>query len=340
MQLSQPTLPAELAGGARTLPQHTSGNRPENTLRLSVTERCNFACRYCMPLEGIPKISYEELPSLSELSSAVKWLVCEQKVRRVRITGGEPLVRPGLVERVRDISQIPGVKEVSLTTNGSRLAEMAEPLRRAGLRRVNVSLDTVDPVRFNELTRGRLEPVLAGIEAVVEAGLTPVKLNAVLRRSSWREDVPALLEYAGKKGVELRFIELMKTGATAEWAVAEYVSADEVKEWLDGISEVTAIGGEASAPARLTVVEWVGRQVKVGWITALSHPFCDNCNRLRLDSYGRLRRCLMDPVSLPLLELLKVASAAEVREKVDGYLIAKHAPEFMVNEQAMVSVGG
>ena len=325
-----------------SLRNHMSGAPPlpKTVLRLSVTERCNFACLYCMPPGGIPKTVHKALPSLSQLLTAVGWLIREQNVNRIKITGGEPLLRPGLVDLVKELARLPGIGDLSLTTNGSRLRYMAADLRNAGLNRVNVSLDTLNPDEFYRLTHGRLEQVLAGIEAALTAGLKPMKLNAVLRRSRWREDVPELIGYAARMGLDVRFIELMKTGAAAEWASAEFVSAVEVRNWLGRQAALSDLPGDESAPARSTKVDWKGSPVKVGWITALSQPFCDHCHRLRLDCHGRLRRCLMDPVWLPLLEMLKAYPEAEVRSATEEYLQLKRAPQFMGSEQVMASVGG
>lgn len=310
------------------------------TLRLSVTERCNFRCRYCTPPGGFPKTRYDHLLSLDRLAQMVEWLAREFVVRRVRITGGEPLVRPGVADLVTRLASISGLKEVSLTTNGSRLRHHAHPLKQAGLNRVNVSLDTLNGERFAALTGGRLSDTLAGIETAVAAGLTPVKLNAVLHSSTWREDVPALLDYASEQGLDLRFIELMPTGAADGWARAEFIAASEVMGWLENVAPVTPLPHPPASPARPTRVTWRSKAVAVGWITPVSRPFCDGCNRLRLNSHGRLRRCLMDPNSFPLMEIITTEGSDSATGKVADYLAGKRSPAVMSADSPMIALGG
>ena len=311
------------------------------TLRVSVTDRCNLRCAYCMPEEGIQLLPRSEIPPLSELASAVAWLASRYGVDRVKVTGGEPLVRGGLSAFVAKVVAIPGVREVSMTTNGTRLAGTAAELAAAGLARVNVSLDTLDPARFRELTRGgRVEEVLDGIDSAIEAGLKPLKLNSVLRRSAYREDVPALLDLASRKAVEIRFIELMHTGTEAAWATAERVTGATVREWLESEGAVIApLPDRPNAPARRTSVSWRGLELVAGWIDPVSHSFCDDCDRLRLDARGRLRRCLMDDQLFPLVDLLRRGESA-VEEAAAGYVARKQPPTAMTIGATMASIGG
>ncbi|MGC8916000.1 MAG: GTP 3',8-cyclase MoaA [Thermoanaerobaculum sp.] len=315
-------------------------SRALKTLRLSLTDRCNLRCRYCMPASGVPFVPHHELPSLEVLAQAVAFLARHLGVNRVKLTGGEPLVRQGAVELVAMLACLPGIQEVSMTTNGTRLSHLAGALKKAGLSRVNVSLDTLDPERFRELTRGgEVEEVLAGIAAAKGAGLVPVKLNAVLRASSYREDVPALVAYAARERVELRFIELMRTGTEAAFAEAEFVSAREVQAFLAQRGELVSLLGPETAPARRTLYRFASGEVVLGWITPLSHSFCDACNRLRLDARGRLRRCLMDPVTIPLVELLRRGEDAALAA-IHPYLAAKKPPHMMASALPMSAVGG
>jgi cyclic pyranopterin phosphate synthase len=259
----------------------------------------------------------------------------------VKVTGGEPLVRGGVPAFVAKVVAIPEVREVSMTTNGTRLAGSATELAAAGLARVNVSLDTLDAARFRELTRGgRVEEVLEGIDAALAAGLTPLKLNSVLRRSSFREDVPALLDLAAARGVEIRFIELMHTGTEAAWALGERVTGAVVREWLAGEgAEITPLPGRPNAPARRTAISWRGRELVAGWIDPVSHSFCDACDRLRLDARGRLRRCLMDDCAFPLVDLLR-RGEADVAESAAAYVSGKLPPAAMTIASTMASIGG
>ncbi len=309
-------------------------------LRLSVTDRCNFHCRYCMPAEGVPHVLRNDLLSLEQLAEMVAWLSQYTKIERVKLTGGEPLVRRGLERLIADLSALPSVREISLTTNGSLLARNASGLKAAGLARVNVSLDSLDPARFVELTRGaRLQDTLDGIEAAIQAELVPLKLNAVLRRSSWKQDIPMLLDFAGQRGLEPRFIELMRTGTEREWCNAEFVAVSEVREWLQARTPLIAKPTPACVPARQTQIQWAGTVFNVGWIAPRSHPFCGACERIRLDARGRLRRCLMDPTTLDLVRLRQL-SGEEARDELYRYIEGKLAPDGMDSEYAMSQIGG
>jgi cyclic pyranopterin phosphate synthase len=314
-------------------------SRPHR-LRMSVTDRCNFRCRYCMPLEGVPKLAHRDLLSLEDLASLAAWLAPRFGIRRIKLTGGEPLLRLGVDNLVKQLAAIPGVGEISLTTNGSCLAQQAEKLRAAGLARVNVSLDTLDAARFHELTRGgRLTDVLAGIQAAVSAGLLPLKLNSVLQRSTWQQDVPLLLDYAAERGFELRFIELMRTGTEQPWCDAEFVAATRVQIWLAEQGRLMPTFLVDQGPARLSRVSWRGVIVNVGWITPRSHPFCESCDRLRLDARGRLYRCLMDPHYFSLGEVMQRGDRT-AEEQLAVYLAAKSAPQTMEQASAMSLIGG
>lgn len=308
-------------------------------LRLSVTDLCNFRCRYCMPAEGVPKAAHRDLLSLEDLTGLVAWLSTHAGINRVRLTGGEPLVRPGIERLIAEVSTLPGIREVSLTTNGSLLSKMAWRLRAAGLKRVNISLDSLNQERFKEITRGgNLERTIDGIKAAQDAGLTPIKLNAVLQRSTWKLEVPRLLDYAASTGFEVRFIELMRTGTELAWCEPEFISVDEVCKGLG--AEVLPAQEQTKAPARRTLVNWRGAPVAVGWITPRSHPFCSNCERLRMDARGQIRRCLMDPTTFDLPRRLKILDGAAVEQEFQTYIAAKVPPRSMDNAIAMSQIGG
>jgi len=308
-------------------------------LRLSVTDLCNFRCRYCMPLEGVPKASHCRLLSLECLTSLVAWLSIQTGINRIRLTGGEPLVRPGVEQLITELSSLPAIKEVSLTTNGSLLSKMAWDLKAAGLSRVNVSLDSLERQRFKEVTRGgNLDLALAGIMAAQDAGLTPIKLNTVLQRSTWQQEVPQLLDYAASNGFEIRFIELMRTGTERAWCESEFVSVDEVCAGLG--AEIVTAKGQSQAPARRTLLNWHGTLVNVGWITPRSHPFCAHCERLRMDAHGQLRRCLMDPKTFDLPRVLATMNGLAVRQEFQSYIAGKFPPQAMDSAFAMSQIGG
>jgi GTP 3',8-cyclase len=308
-------------------------------LRLSVTDLCNFRCCYCMPEEGVPKLARGTLLSLECLASLVALLTNLAGIDRVRLTGGEPLVRPGIEHLIAEVSSLPAIQEVSLTTNGSLLSKMAWSLKAAGLKRVNVSLDSLDKERFKEVTRGgNLDRTLAGIKAAQAAGLTPIKLNTVLQRSTWKLEVPWLLDYAAEAGFEIRFIELMRTGTERAWCESEFVSVDEVCRGLG--AEIVTVKEETMTPARRTLVNWRGAPVKVGWITPRSHPFCANCERLRMDARGQLRRCLMDPVTFDLPRVLATMDTLAARQEFQSYVAGKFPPQAMDSSFAMSQIGG
>jgi len=310
-------------------------------LRMSVTDRCNFRCRYCMPPGGVPKLRHGDLLSLEEMARLAGWLTTRVGIERIKLTGGEPLVRRDLNELVKQLAEIPGIAEVSLTTNGSRLSQQAEKLKAAGLARVNVSLDSLDGARFHELTRGgRLEDTLAGISAAVATGLVPIKLNSVLQRSSWLQDVPRLLDYAAANGFELRFIELMRTGTERVWCDSEFLAASRVQLWLLEQGRFVPTISAECGPARSSQVSWRGVNLTVGWITPRSHPFCQSCERLRLDARGRLYRCLMDPGFFDLRSTLRACAERETEEELAQYLAAKSVPLAMDNASAMSLIGG
>ncbi|MDR3763909.1 MAG: GTP 3',8-cyclase MoaA [Acidobacteriota bacterium] len=308
-------------------------------LRLSVTDLCNLRCRYCMPRAGVPRLAHNEILSFEHLVRLVEWLAAGTGLTRIRLTGGEPLARPGIEALIRQLKSIERIREISLTTNATLLAPRAEALKLAGLSRVNISLDSVDPERFAQVTRGgNLQRALDGIRAARHAGLTPIKINAVLRRSTWQKDVPQLLDFAAAHGFEIRFIELMRTGTEREWCESEFVAAGEVCRGL-GVP-LTLCSGPAKGSARRTMLEWRGRLHPVGWITPRSHPFCASCDRLRLDTRGLLRRCLMDPQTFDLCRTLAEESELSARRRFAAYIAAKRPPSFMDTSCSMSQIGG
>lgn len=263
--------------------------RVHSDLRVSLTDRCSLRCTYCMPAEGLPWLPGAQMLTTDELVRIVQVAVgCG--VDSVRLTGGEPLLRPDVVDVVARIAAL-GV-EVSMTTNGLRLPSLAAPLRDAGLRRVNVSLDTLDRDTFKRLThRDRLVDTLAGIRAAQIAGLEPVKVNTVLLRGVNDQEAPALLRWAISEGVQLRFIEQMPLDPQHGWRRDEMVTAEEILASLHAAGfGLTPIPDDSPAPARLWDVN--GGLAAVGVIASVTRPFCGTCNRLRLTADGQWRNCL------------------------------------------------
>lgn len=259
-------------------------------LRISVTDLCNLRCIYCMPPEGICRLSHDEIMTFEEIGKATKCL-SELGIRRVRLTGGEPLVRRGIPKLIRMLADTPGIEEVCMTTNGILLAKYAKELKASGLQAVNVSLDTLDRDKFEAITGGG-DPgdVLRGIDAALEAGIK-VKLNCVpIRRRIGPEDIIKICEYASERHIDLRFIELMPLG---EGRSHEGISADDIREILIqefGRPENGDKSEEGSGPAGY--YSYPGLNARIGFISPISHSFCDFCNRIRLTSDGILKLCL------------------------------------------------
>ena len=275
----------------RTVLQDRFG-RIHDDLRISVTDRCNLRCSYCMPVEPtwFPRaeiLSYEEVTRLVRVAATAG-------IRKVRVTGGEPLVRRDLDRLVASLVDIPGIEDVSLTTNGVLLADAAEALRTAGLRRVNVSLDTLDPVRFRQLTgRDELERVLRGLDAAVAVGLAPVKLNTVLLRGVNDDEAEALVERARERGWEVRFIEFMPLENGGTWNLSKVVTGEELRTRIGRRWPIEPDPDhDPRAPARRW--KFLDGAGAVGFIDSVSRPFCGDCGRLRLTADGKLRVCLYD----------------------------------------------
>jgi len=277
-----------------------SFGRPVDYFRVSVTDRCNLRCVYCMPPEGIPLKPIAEILTYGELLRVVGVAV-SLGIRKVRITGGEPLVRRGVVDFVRALSRVPGIADLCMTTNGVALVDLAGPLAAAGLRRVNISLDTVRRDRFAEVTRRDLLPaVLAGIDAAITAGLHPVKINAVLLPGLHAGAVDDFLNLAREMPVEVRFIERMPIGCLP---AEGYVSADGIRRRILSLTGVRERIGSPRDPA--VTYDVPGFRGTLGIVSPISRKFCASCNRLRLTADGRLRNCLFARETLDVRQVLR-----------------------------------
>ena len=265
-------------------------------LRLSVTDKCNCRCVYCMPAGGVPRCRHEDLLSFEELVEVVR-AATTLGVRKVRVTGGEPLARRGVVDLCQMVAAVPGVEELDMTTNATMLAPVAADLRAAGVTRLNVSLDTLDPERYRAVTRvGTLADALAGIRAAREAGFgssidSPLKINCVLMGGVNVDEVPRLVDMAQREPVEVRFIELMPMGECALWPRERFVSANVV---LDACPELVRIGTGGVAE----LYRGPGFAGRVGLIRAVSHRFCSACDRIRVTADGRVKPCLHSAVEV------------------------------------------
>jgi cyclic pyranopterin phosphate synthase len=280
-------------------------------LRISVTDRCNLRCRYCLPEAGIRWLPRADVLSFEEIAS-VTAVLATLGVEKVRLTGGEPLVRRDIVDIVRRLRALPGLEDLALSTNGTELARLAAPLRHAGIDRVNVSIDTLDGKRFHQITRrGDLEKVWAGVEAALVAGLEPVKLNSVLMSDHTPEDVDRLVDLTLERPFAVRFIEMMPTASNAHLQPGSFRSCDWVRERVEARHGPLEAAEPAvrTGPARSFRIP--GARGTIGFITPLSHTFCHDCNRLRVTARGELRLCLFADRTYPLRHLLGDRPALE-----------------------------
>ncbi|MGD2207385.1 MAG: GTP 3',8-cyclase MoaA [Anaerolineae bacterium] len=328
------------------MPYRDDFGRAINYLRVSVTDRCNLRCVYCMPTKGIKKRPHASILSYEELTLVVR-AAAQLGICKVRLTGGEPLARLGLPQFVRMIADIPGIDDLSMTTNGTLLARHAQALADAGLHRVNISLDTLHPDRFQQITRrDRLDRVWAGIEAAHAAGLTPIKLNMVVVSGLNDDEVTDFARRTLTDGWHVRFIELMPIGANIPWAGDGAVPVPEIRARIE--SEIGPLepvhGPKGNGPARYYHLP--GAEGTIGFIGALSHHFCNTCNRLRLTADGRLRPCLLNEQEIDLRGPLRAgADLAAVRSLLSEAIHQKPqrhqlAEAMSPRGRAMSEIGG
>ena len=285
-------------------------NRPITYLRISVTDKCNLRCVYCMPESGLPWLpksdilSYEEIVQIAAAAASVG-------VRSIRISGGEPLIRRNLDRLVAEIGAIAGIEEIALSTNALLLEEQAPALVHAGLTRVNVSLDTLDPQRFERIARRPgLERVQAGIDAAIACGLTPVKVNVVVMRGENDDEIEAFAQWTRERAVYVRFIELMPVHENLGIQRDAYISSDEILERVRSIGDLRPSSGPGgNGPARYYAFD--GAPGAVGVISPLSHDYCERCNRVRLTADGRLRLCLFGDHQIDLRSPLRAGASKD-----------------------------
>lgn len=304
-------------------------------LRLSVTDRCNFRCRYCMPAEGVCKREHSEMLSFEELTEIVRTAV-SLGVSKVRLTGGEPLVRRGIVDLCRSLRAINGVRELTMTTNGALLPQYAAELKQAGVDRLNISLDTLNEDKFAALTRGGSRAdTLAGLDAAWNAGFRGTKLNVVLLGGVNADEIPALAQLAQDGKYEVRFIELMPIGECADWPRERFLSADAV---LHALPELQRLQNEGVAE-RYRMPGWKG---KIGLIRPMSHRFCADCDRIRVTADGRLKPCLHSAQEIPLRGLHGENLERALREGMFGKPVSHHMQSGQPSEsrRGMGQIGG
>ena len=326
------------------------GRRIDN-LRISVTDRCNFRCLYCMPEEGMEWIPKEEVLSFEEIEKVVR-ILAPLGIRKLRLTGGAPLLRRGLPELVTMLRKVEGIKDIALTTNAVLLSEQAEALRKSGLDRVNISLDSLLKERFEQITRrDALERVLLGIEQAARIFPGPLKINAVLMRGLNDGEIPAFAELARENGHIVRFIEYMPLDADQSWSRSALVSGTEIRERIDQhVGENARLIEDPERDPRAPASDYVfsdGAPGKIGFINSVSEPFCENCNRIRITAEGKLRTCLFSQDETDIATLIRAGASDEdiaaavrraVHDKEPGHRI--NAPDFVRANRSMSQIGG
>lgn len=324
--------------------------RVHRDLRVSLTDRCSLRCTYCLPEDFTGWVPGDHLLTVDEIVRVVE-IACAHGIESVRLTGGEPLLHPGVVEIVARINALPSAPDISLTTNALRLADLAAPLAAAGLQRVNISIDTLRADRFLAITRrNRLDDVLAGIAAAKAAGLTPIKLNAVPLRGVNDDEFTDLLAFAIDNGLHMRFIEQMPLDAGHGWTRDALVTAGEIEDRLRQVYRLTPVDGRGSSPAEELLVD--GGPHRVGIIASVTRPFCGACDRVRLTADGQIRNCLFARDEHDLRAVLRdhTLSDDEVHARIGAVIAtavgAKRAghgiddPGFVQPERPMSAIGG
>jgi len=327
-------------------PMHDGFGRRIEYLRVSVTDKCNLRCVYCMPVEGLPWLRRDQLLSYEEIA-AIVGVMAGMGLRKVRITGGEPLVRRDLATLVRKIRAVRGIEDVALSTNAVLLDEQADELRAAGVDRLNVSLDSLLPERIDAISRrpGSAEAIFRGLAAAERAGFAPIKLNCVVMRGRNHDEVEAFAAITRERPWHVRFIEVMPTGADLGVSRDEYVPSDEILGRIGAIGALEPVAGPAgNGPARYFA--FAGAPGTVGVITPMSHNYCGTCNRMRLTADGQLRPCLFGSIQTNLRDPLRRGDPIEplvrqtLRIKPERHWLVQGSDEGSGGLLALSQVGG
>ncbi|WP_442481462.1 GTP 3',8-cyclase MoaA [Aeoliella sp. SH292] len=335
----------------RPLPTRTplvdTFGRVHTSLRLSVTDRCNIRCFYCMPAEGVRFLPRADILSFEEISRFVR-VVAAMGVSRIRLTGGEPLVRTELSTLVAMLRDIDGVEEIALTTNGMLLGQQADGLKRAGLDRLNISLDTLDATKFERIARrSGFDQVLEGIDAAIAAGFENVRLNALAIRGETEDEIVPLVVFATSRGLVMRFIEYMPLDADGAWQHDQVLAGEVIRETIEReLGPLVPVErSESSQPA--VDYEFVDGRGRVGFINPVSEPFCGACDRLRLTAEGQVRNCLFSTTESDARSLLRGGASDEELEQLVRDSIQKKKPGHGIDDQtflrpqrAMYQIGG
>ncbi len=273
--------------------------RKINYMRISITDLCNLRCVYCMPEEGVSKHCHEKNMAFEDIVSLVQAGV-DLGIDKIRLTGGEPLVRKGIVDLVREIGAIAGIKDLTMTTNGILLPKLAKDLKEAGLNRVNISLDSFKPDKYQAITRwGNLSHVLAGIEAAKAVGMDPIKINTVLIKGFNDDEIEDFVNFTMDQKIDVRFIELMPIGESSDYAESRYISNNEVLLRVPALKPVLKF--DQSSPA--DYYHLPGAKGRVGLINPISNHFCSGCNRIRVTTDGKIKPCLHSDYEIDLMAL-------------------------------------
>jgi cyclic pyranopterin phosphate synthase len=321
-------------------------NRHINYLRISVTDRCNLRCIYCMPTEGVSLIGHDDILRYEEILRVAR-CAAQKGITKIRITGGEPLVRKGIIDLIADLGRIPGIDDLSITTNGVLLEACAQALYQSGMRRINISLDTLDPEKYRTITRGGdINAVFAGISKARQAGFTPIKINVVAMRNVNDDEAVEFARLTMDRPVHIRFIEFMPVAGQTMWEEAQFISSEELQERIRAIGTLIPLDADQKAgPAKMFQLE--GAQGKLGFITALSSHFCATCNRLRLTADGKLRTCLFSDHEIDLKPLLRGGcSDDELSSVIEQAIQSKpqrheiHEASFKKCSRTMSAIGG
>ncbi|MEW6375683.1 MAG: GTP 3',8-cyclase MoaA [Thermodesulfobacteriota bacterium] len=320
--------------------------RKINYLRISVTDRCNLRCRYCMPEEGIPLIPHEEILTYEELLRIVHIFAMEG-ISKVRLTGGEPLVRKEIVDFISGLSQIEEIKDLSLTTNGILLKDFAQDLKEAGLKRINISLDSLKKERFYQITRkDDYERVWRGIEEALRVGLSPIKINMVAIRGLNDDEIESFARLTLRLPLTVRYIEYMPSGNGEEWRKGDILTIPQIKSRLESIGKLIPIPSDRwDGPAKRFRIE--GAIGEIGLIGPVSSHFCDDCNRLRLTPDGKIRTCLFSDEEINVKEILRKGGSDRdlkdcllmaLRTKPERHHVNTH--QFKKCQRNMSAIGG